>query len=244
MIKHRLLSHTARSSRGGFTLVELLVVIGIIAILAGVALGPITSGIEKAKESSGMQSARSINLLMFSYSNDNNQTYPPGGGNANPIIGTSAPPNNGTSAGVAIQLLQGGYATDPTIFALQGTTKYAGTTAGFTDFSAQNISWDFTGGATTTTGITSSASDLIPIVYCTGESVTYPAAASQGLNLSLSGKGPFKNNGIAVAYKSNSAVFIKGTKSGANAVANGFISAADTDTSTYTQVKSGNSVYQ
>ena len=51
----------ARQS-GGFTLVELLVVIGIIAILAGVALGPITSGIKKAKESAAMQSCRSIGL--------------------------------------------------------------------------------------------------------------------------------------------------------------------------------------
>jgi len=235
MINSRLPFRTARkTSRDGFTLVELLVVIGIIAILAGVALGPITSGIEKAKESSAMQSARSINLLCFSYSNDNNQTYPVGA----------------ASIDVAKALLNGGYATDPTIFFLQGASKYAGTGAPYADFQPNNISWDFTAGpitppATTATGLTSAASDSLPVVYCTGENVAYPTTASQGLNLTLSGKGPFKNNGIAVAYKSNSAVFMKGTfTSATQATVNGFISTSDSDTTAYTQVKSGNPLYQ
>ena len=72
MLTNRLLCRTARSSsRGGFTLVELLVVIGIIAILAGVALGPITSGIKKGQQSSGIQTARTLALAEFQYSNDN-----------------------------------------------------------------------------------------------------------------------------------------------------------------------------
>ena len=57
------------SSRDGFTLVELLVVIGIIAILAGVALGPITNGIKKAKQSAGVQEAHAIGLAMYSFAN-------------------------------------------------------------------------------------------------------------------------------------------------------------------------------
>src|SRR5271156_5751672 len=104
-----LLLRTARNfSRGGFTLVELLVVIGIIAILAGVALGPITNGIKKAKESSGTQEAHALGLAMYSYANDNNQSYPDtAGGDA------------GTVAGA---LMAGGYITDPSIFHLSGDT--------------------------------------------------------------------------------------------------------------------------
>ena len=237
MLNNRLLFSTARrSTRGGFTLVELLVVIGIIAILASVALGPIMGGIEKAKESSGMQTARSINLLLFSYSNDNNQTYPPGGSAG--VTLTPPPTDVGTSEGIAIQLLQGGYATDPTIFAIGSTQKYTGAGAPYADFAKTNISFDFTGGAAATAGITSSASDLLPLVYCTGETVAYPPTANAGLNLTLSGNGPFKFNGIAVGYKSNSAVFMKGIQNAAaSAVVNGFISTSCSDVGPYTQIK-------
>src|SRR5476649_1621607 len=103
------LRRAARSfSRGGFTLVELLVVIGIIAILAGVALGPITNGIKKAKQSSGLQSAHALGLAMYSCANDNSQIYPDATG--------------GNAVNVAQSLLAGGYVTDPGIFFLSGDT--------------------------------------------------------------------------------------------------------------------------
>src|ERR1700691_5774761 len=105
MLTNRLYSRTV-SNRGGFTLVELLVVIGIIAILAGVALGPITNGIKKAKQSAGLQSAHALGLAMYSAANDNNQLYPDKAG------------GSATAADVAATLLSGGYVTDATIFGL------------------------------------------------------------------------------------------------------------------------------
>jgi len=96
------LSSAARQS-GGFTLVELLVVIGIIAILAGVALGPITTGIRKARESACMQTTRTLALAEFQYANDNNN-YP-----------------DGADAGALCQeMITGNYISDPTILRIGG----------------------------------------------------------------------------------------------------------------------------
>src|SRR5271167_3655920 len=99
MLNNRLHFCTARSSsRDGFTLVELLVVIGIIAILAGVALGPITNGIKQAKHNAAMQLGRQIGQVCFSFSTDNVQ-----GGNAYPA--------DTTGAKIAQDLLNANYVT-------------------------------------------------------------------------------------------------------------------------------------
>ncbi len=224
-----------RSNRSGFTLVELLVVIGIIAILAGVALGPITSGIKTAQHNAAMQNSRSIALLCFQFSIDNDGSYPAGG-----VNGTG-----NTSTGIAQQLLQNKYTSDATMFFQSGNpgkTKYKGSGGSFADFSASNISWDFTGvsGGTgsSVSGITSSSSDLLPVVYCTGNSVVYPNTAGTGLNLQLSSSNTFGLDGIAVTYKSNSAQFIRGiNNNGQDGVAKDFIPSAFGDTAQYVQMK-------
>jgi len=224
-----------KSSRGGFTLVELLVVIGIIAILAGVALGPITSGIKTAQHNAGMQGSRSIALLCFQYSIDNG-VYPSG---TDPTTGTAVAGGN-TSEGVAQQLLAGKYTSDPTIFytAAPGKNKYIGAGGGglYNDFTAANVAWDFTAlQSTGIGGVTSSASDLLPLVWGSGNAkVAYPVGGGgQALNLQLMNTSQFGQDGVAVTYKSNSATFIRGTSTGGVAMAPSFISASYNDTNTY-----------
>jgi prepilin-type N-terminal cleavage/methylation domain-containing protein len=227
MLNNRLLSSTQKTKRGGFTLVELLVVIGIIAILAGVALGPITSGIKTAQHNTAMQNSRSIALLCFQYSIDNNGTYP---------AGTTTTGGTSTSEAIAIQLLVGKYCSDPTIFyePATGKAKYTGNTAAgaYTDFTAANVAWDFScvQGSGVVTGATSSASDLLPLVWCSGNAAL---VYTQGTALTLQATNPFLYDGVAVTYKSNSAVFLKGNAQ--NLVAN-FISPSFNDPTNYVDV--------
>jgi prepilin-type N-terminal cleavage/methylation domain-containing protein len=183
---------TARQN-GGFTLVELLVVIGIIAILAGVALGPITNGIKKAKESGAMQTCRTLALAEFQSSNDNNGAYP-----------------DGADAGVIAQgLVTGNYISDPSIFVISGdnsTTKATNNTS----VAKANVSFDFTGVVGTgnpTAGVGSSAPDQLPLVWTPDQGAVLPAADNTGTAFAPAATGIFGTDGIAVAYKSNNAFF-------------------------------------
>ena len=179
-------------SRGGFTLVELLVVIGIIAILAGVALGPITHAIKQAQENGALQVTRQIGLTEFSYSNDYQQTYP---------YGTS-------SELIADTLLNGGYLTDPSIFYQAGTPGAAkGSGQAPYTLGATNVNFDFT--TTKTAGLSSAAADQTPLVELTGATYTLnPSGETDGtISTTLTA---FGTDGIAIDYKSNSVKFLKG----------------------------------
>jgi prepilin-type N-terminal cleavage/methylation domain-containing protein len=178
---------------GGFTLVELLVVIGIIAILAGVALGPITNGIKKAKESGAMQTTRTLALAEFQAANDNNGIYP-----------------DGADAGViALGLVTGNYISDPSIFVVAGDngTVKATTNAGIT---AANVSFDFmgvTGTSNPTAGVGSSAPDQLPLVWTPDPGAVVPKTDNEGVAFRPAANGIFGTDGIAVAYHSNNAFF-------------------------------------
>ena len=211
MLNNRPPFHTARNqSRGGFTLVELLVVIGIIAILAGVALGPITNGIKKAKQSSGMQTAHSIGLAMYSAANDNSQTYPDKSG--------------GTAGDIGQALLAGGYVTDPSIFFVSGgkATKYSGVVASAaTSIAQSNMSWDFGGNGGG--GLVSTNYTYMPILWSTvapagggTEPLLSSGATSAALIFANPGAtNPFSTDGMAIYYINNSAKFLVSSVSGA-----------------------------
>jgi prepilin-type N-terminal cleavage/methylation domain-containing protein len=215
MLNNRLLRRTARpSSRDGFTLVELLVVIGIIAILAGVALGPITNGIKQA--------------MCFSYATDNTQN-----GNAYPA--------DSTGMAIAQDLLNANYATDPGVFGIsqqKGYTK-ATTTGTSSTLVPASVSWSFTCNSLSTTGgITSSTSDLMPLVFfnngfSTAVASTLKATPGTAIPETYSAAAPFGTDGAAIFYKGNNAAYLKATGTTAGQITT-FISANCTDTATYT----------
>ena len=195
-------------NRGGFTLVELLVVIGIIAILAGVALGPITNGIKKAKQSSGLQSAHALGLSMFSAANDNSQVYPDG---------------SGGSQVIAQALLTGGYVTDPSIFTISGgqAQKYTGTvaSAGSASGVAQtNMSWDFASDGNLG-NLTTTVAPYLPLIWSSVAGATPGTEPSLGtsagaITAAASANNPFGTAGVAVFYCNNASAFVPASTTG------------------------------
>jgi len=148
----------------------------VIAILAGIALGPITLGIEKAKENASMQEARAIGLMMFQYSLDHNGAYPDGK----------------TSTEVFQKLIDEKYVTDPGIFyiSMPGKTRATSNT-----LTADNVCFDVT------SGVATDSPDDLPVVFLTGFTVTYTAGTSATRD--PGSQMPLK--GMAVDYKNNMA---------------------------------------
>jgi len=214
-------------SRSGLSRLELFVLIGVVVILIAVAFAPVSDYLTNGKVTRAVQSAHTLDTLLSQYATDNNGVYPVGEGTS----------DIGTSKGIARNLLENNFTPDASIFAVGSTPRYSGTGEDYSKIAAANVSWDFTGGATASTGITSAAPNLLPTLFTTGESVAYPTTAGTGFDLTLSGNGPFGKEGVVVAYKNNSAKFILGVASGTALKCPGFISPEFKDAGPYTQIK-------
>lgn len=75
-----MISFPKRNSRSGFTLVELLVVMGIIAILAAVLFPALSMAMSHARTARCSGNLRSISAAMITFAGDNNGNLPESGG--------------------------------------------------------------------------------------------------------------------------------------------------------------------
>jgi len=88
---HNLFHRIRKLKANSFTLVELLVVISIIGLLAGLATPAIQKGMEKGKQTTDVSNGRQLATLLFAYANDESLgagTYPTNGSTSTDIFNT------------------------------------------------------------------------------------------------------------------------------------------------------------
>lgn len=83
--------HPNASRRGGFTLIEILVVIAIIAILVAILLPVLASAREKARGAACLSQYKQIGLAIHLYAQDSDGSTPPDGGSFAGLIQDCAP---------------------------------------------------------------------------------------------------------------------------------------------------------
>lgn len=169
-----------------FTLVELLVVISIIGLLAGLAVPAIQGGLDKAKQQVDVSNIRQCGLIAFSYANDNEGSY----------FGTNT---TFTSTAYFTNLISLGLLTSTKILSGNGYTAATSTN----NITANNIAWAVNG------PLTSSDDGLLPLFL--SKNIGSTALAS---NVSLSSAtNSWKSKGLVVYRIGNSAEFIRADNS-------------------------------
>jgi len=174
-----------------FTLVELLVVISIIGLLAGLAGPAIQGGLDKAKQQVDVSNLRQCGMIAFSYANDNDGNY--SGTNTNSISSTAFFTN----------LVSLGLLNSTKILAGNGYTAATATSS----ISANNIAWGYNNPLTT------SDDGNLPLFI----SKNFGAQSSfSNISIASSTVG-WKSKGIVVYRVGNSAEFIKPGTGGSGA---------------------------
>jgi len=121
----------------------------VVMFIIGCVHSMVKSGVEEARQSSGVQSAHALGLAMYSYASDHGGKYPTGQ----------------SSTEIFQQLIDGGYVTDPTLLYLHmsGKTKAEGK-----KLKPENVCWDVT-------GYLSVDDAPLPLLFATGYKMNYIA---------------------------------------------------------------------
>ena len=175
-----------------FTLVELLVVISIIGLLAGLAVPAIQGGLDKAKQGVDVSNARQLGIIFFSEANDNNGMYRVN----SELTNTQAAQNFLT---IVRGMFSNGVLTTAKVLSGQGVIPANSTNA----VTAANIAFGYV------PNLSTSDDGQIPLILTKG-----PTSLAQS-NVALQDTYPWKKKGIVVYRLGNSAEFLKAGANGA-----------------------------
>lgn len=164
-----------------FTLVELLVVISIIGLLAGLAVPAIQGGLDKAKQQVDVANIRQCGLIAFGFANDSEGNF----NGTNPTF---------TSTAYFTNLVALGLLNNTKVIAGNGYTAASSTSS----ITANNIAWSYNNPLTT------SDDGMLPLFMSKNGGTTVSS------NISLaSATNSWKTKGIVIYRVGQSAEFIK-----------------------------------
>jgi prepilin-type N-terminal cleavage/methylation domain-containing protein len=182
----KILQNLKKLKANSFTLVELLVVISIIGLLAGLAVPAISGGLDRAKQGVDVSNARQLGIIFFSEANDNNGIY-----RVNSDLTNTSPASDFTV--ICKAMVSNGILSTTKILAGNGVPPAVNTN----NLGAGNIAWAYV------VGLDVSSDGQMPLIFTKG-----PSSLSSG-TAQLKANYPWKTKGMVVYRVGNFAEFLK-----------------------------------
>ncbi|MFZ5806576.1 MAG: type II secretion system protein [Verrucomicrobiota bacterium] len=181
----------------GFTLLELLMVISMIAVLAGLTVPAISGALDRTNQTKDLSNAKQLAQVLLMDANDHNGIFRKNEAHTNTVIA-------GTATPVFRGLLKDKVLSTTEVFSGYGTQPFEDGTNYDASFTANNVSWAYFAGLMT------GDDDRLPLLISKGNTnITTPRLTGQPTEVELDGSGVWGKRGIIIAYKGQNVEFKK-----------------------------------